>query len=195
MDQELSTIIDDALSANMAQDEIKILLGIDRRKLEKKKSTPWILVLVSSVIVAIFLGSFGVGETFLRDLGEEYCLIDHTLSSLEVSRPIANCSMCQDLSSVPKVENISQEEFLTHYAYTGVPLVVTNATAEWTAFKVFDFKFLKKLYNMSKTGRAGEVNEGCQFFPYLTNFKSLRELFEMSDSRAELQEDQWYVGW
>jgi len=103
--------------------------------------------------------------------------------------------MCKSLTSIPRVENISQEEFRKHYAYTGIPLVVTNATSKWTAFKVFDFKFLKKLYNMSLSSRPDEVNEGCQFFPYLTNFKNLRDLFEMSEERADLQEDQWYVGW
>lgn len=195
MDQELSAIIDDALKLNMAQDEIKKLLGIDRRKIVKIGSTTWILVMSLSLVIAVLLGTSEYGSNFLRNLGEEYCLIDHTLSSLEISRPIANCSMCQGLKSVPRVENISQREFRIYYAYSGVPLVVTNATSKWTAFKVFDFKFLKKLYNMSKSGRPGEVNEGCQFFPYLTNFKSLRELFEMSERRAELQEDQWYVGW
>ena len=195
MDQELSAIIDDALKVNMTQDEIKELLGIDRRKLVNKDVTAWILVMSFSLIIAVLLGTSGYGSNFWRNLGDEYCLIDHTLSTLEISRPIANCSMCKDLKSVPRVENISQGEFLVYHAYTGVPLVVTNVTSKWTAFKVFDFKFLKKLYNISKSGRPGEVNEGCQFFPYLTNFKNLRELFEMSESRAELQEDQWYVGW
>ena len=197
MEEEVSTLIDDAVKANMTKDEIKRLLGIDRRKFKKKTETVWICLISAAitVICAVLFTNSEYGESFFRDLADEYCLVDHTLSSLEVSRPITNCSMCQDLKSVTRMDNISQDEFRRHYAYTGVPLVVTNATRKWTAFKVFDFKFLKKLYNMSKSDKAGAVNEGCQFFPYLTNFKSLKEVFEMSEQRAELQEDQWYVGW
>lgn len=197
MDQELSALIDDAVRANMTQDEIKRLLGIDRRKTRREKVIFWIITICAALalVFAVMLGNCEIGGGFLRDLQDEFCLIDHTLSSLEVSRPIANCSMCQGLTSVPSVANISQQDFRTYHAYTGVPLVVTKATRKWTAFKVFDFKFLKRLYNMSQNDVSGEVNEGCQFFPYRTNFKSLKEVFEMSDRRAALREDQWYVGW
>lgn len=194
MDKELSALLDDAVRANMSQDEIKKLLGIDRRKLPEKTLNFWTFAITVVFVLAVLLGNNEIGKNFLRDLQDEYCLIDHTLSSLEVSRPITNCSMCRSLTSVPRVKNISQREFRMHYAYTGVPLVVTNATKKWSAFKVIDFQFLRKLYNMSKSN-LGEVNEGCQFFPYLTNFKNLKEVFEMSEKRAALREDQWYVGW
>jgi hypothetical protein len=37
----------------------------------------------------------------------------------------------------------------------------------------------------------------CQFFPYKTEFRSLREVLNMSPQRARLDygSDPWYVGW
>ncbi|CAL7940419.1 unnamed protein product [Xylocopa violacea] len=75
------------------------------------------------------------------------------------------------------------------YAYSGRPVVVTDAMANWTATTKFSFAFFKSLYD-------GE-DANCQFFPYKTEFKSLQDVFEMSESRASLEEGTkpWYVGW
>ena len=199
MDNNIQEIIRDASNANLTQDEIKKLLGIDRRKLSVRKFNldhkSFLLLMIIIGIAASNLCSSRIAKDFFRYLEDEYCLIEHTLATLEISRPVTNCTMCQNLVAVPKLEHVSKDVFTRKYAYTGVPLVVTNATGNWTALKVFDFKFLRKLYNMSKAQRGDEVNEGCQFFPYLTNFRTLKEVFQMSDRRASLHEDQWYVGW
>jgi len=78
------------------------------------------------------------------------------------------------------------------YAYSGKPAVVTDAMANWTAPEVFSFAFLRTLY------RGERASSGrCQFFPYKTEFQSLRDVFEMSDERASLDKgtEPWYVGW
>lgn len=199
MDSSIQEVIRDASNANLTQDEIKKLLGIDRRKASARKFSldhkSFLLLMIIIGIAASNLCNSQIAKDFFRYLEDEYCIIDHTLASLEVSRPVTNCTMCQNLIAVPKLEHVSKDVFTRKYAYTGVPLVVTNATGNWTALKVFDFKFLRKLYNMSQAQRGNEVNEGCQFFPYLTNFKTLKEVFQMSENRASLHEDQWYVGW
>lgn len=75
------------------------------------------------------------------------------------------------------------------YAYSGRPVVVVDAAINWTATEVFSFPFFKSLYE--------GVDGNCQFFPYRTEFKSLREVFEMSAGRSLLEKgtEPWYVGW
>ena len=198
-DEEIRNIISGAVQANLTQNEIRLLLGIKRERRRK----PNVFCDRRTIVIFTLLVGFGMsmfccskaGEDMAYYLRDAYCLVEHTLPTLEISRPLANCSMCKDIIAVPKVDHISRDFFTRHYAYSGIPLVVTNATSNWTAFKVFNFEFLKKLYNMSKRIKPSEFNDGCQFFPYLTNFKNLKDLFEMSDERASLTEDQWYVGW
>lgn len=75
------------------------------------------------------------------------------------------------------------------YAYTARPVVVTDATTNWTAMDTFSYAYLKELY------RGQEAD--CQFFPYKTEFRSLQDVFNMSASRALLKAGTkpWYVGW
>lgn len=79
--------------------------------------------------------------------------------------------------------------FAISYAYSGKPVVITDAMTNWTAPKVFSFSFFKTLY------RGQDAN--CQFFPYKTEFQSLQDVFDMSASRATMEKGTkpWYVGW
>lgn len=67
--------------------------------------------------------------------------------------------------------------------------MVTDAMTNWTAPEVLSFSFFKSLYD----GEDGN----CQFFPYNTEFQSLRDVFDMSTSRSMLEKgtEPWYVGW
>ncbi|XP_046620673.1 uncharacterized protein LOC124305371 [Neodiprion virginianus] len=119
----------------------------------------------------------------------EKCIIDMPSSVHQVFRPPQDCSMCLGIQQVDKVTKIDPALFELRYAYSGQPVVVTDATTNWTAPKVFSFAFFKSLYE----GQEAD----CQFFPYKTEFKSLREVFNMSTSRA-LQlagTKPWYIGW
>lgn len=75
------------------------------------------------------------------------------------------------------------------YAYSGKPVVISDAMANWTAPMVFSFSFFKTLYD-------GE-EASCQFFPYKTEFRSLQDVFDMSADRAMMEKGTapWYVGW
>lgn len=70
-------------------------------------------------------------------------------------------------------------------------MVVQDAMENWTAQHVFGFGFFKDIYENS------ERQEACQFFPYKTKFTGLREVFNMSRNRAEMEvnTDPWYIGW
>ncbi len=198
MEGHVREMIKEALASDLTREEIKTLLSLPikagKPKFDLNRRTIFVLVMLFGLGASLFL-STETGEDFLYAAGNSYCIFDHTLPSLEMGRPLANCSFCKDLSEVPKVGNVSKDAFTKNFAYSGIPLVVTNATSDWTAFDVFDFKFLKRIYNMSRKKADSSFNEGCQFFPYLTNFKTLKDVFEMSEKRASLREDQWYVGW
>lgn len=122
-----------------------------------------------------------------------------------IFRPKDNCGMCQPnvLTEIKRVKNISKEEFLAKYAYTGVPVIITDAIKNWSALRILSFGFLKDLYldiNAKNTfdkykdhNRNNEDSRlACQFFPYKTKFKSLVEVFEMDEERFQ---SPWYVGW
>ncbi|XP_049954702.1 uncharacterized protein LOC126470740 [Schistocerca serialis cubense] len=124
------------------------------------------------------------------DIYDEACTIQAPDIMTKVFRPPENCSMCVGVHHVEKVDNISPAVFEEKYAYTGKPVVVTDAMENWTAPEVFDFEFFKSIYDERNV-------RGCQFFPYETEFKRLEEVFDMSEDRAKMRDGTkpWYVGW
>ena len=95
---------------------------------------------------------------------------------------------------IPTVHNMSKEIFLRYYAYTSRPVLIKNGTGNWTALRVFGFKYFKMLY--TKMNAFDDFRElGCLFFPYKTNFESLEHLFTLSLKEAKKFQAQWYVGW
>jgi histone arginine demethylase JMJD6 len=152
------------------------------------------------------------------DLTKENCAFVAPEITSVMFRPINDCSMCMNLKEIKRVENITKEQFLNEYAYTGVPVVITGAISNWTALKVLNFNFLKELYtkreekfirnepnmntmenvfNSIVTKRDDVVQEKdvCQFFPYKTSFRDLSEVFEMEMNEENEWTHPWYVGW
>lgn len=68
------------------------------------------------------------------------------------------------------------------YAYSGHPVIVTDGTKDWSKLETFTFEFFKEKFQYQK--------DDCQFFPYLTNFKSLSEALEVDPESKS-----WYIGW
>ncbi|ESP03764.1 hypothetical protein LOTGIDRAFT_109925 [Lottia gigantea] len=124
------------------------------------------------------------------------CIIDINPVITEMVRPLANCEPCRGLHSVPVERNISVEEFMKKYAFTGVPVLVKDATTNWTAMNEFSYHFFKDLYD-SLEGSFQVNDEECQFFPYKTEFESLEEAFSMPEDRVNFKEGEkpWYFGW
>jgi hypothetical protein len=168
----------------------------------------------------------------IDDITTEECVLYSPDLTSAVARPVEDCSMCaQPLTHIDRISNISKADFLTHYAYTGVPVIITDAINEWSALSLFTFAFLKDLYlNVNQTEtraeterkRLVELNEltllrkfgqmvgnserggkyeklTCQFFPYKTKFKSLRQVFDRVerdyDAASGKWQRPWYVGW
>ncbi|XP_056640601.1 bifunctional arginine demethylase and lysyl-hydroxylase JMJD6-B [Diorhabda sublineata] len=123
------------------------------------------------------------------------CLIDISSYTSKVFREPENCDFCTNVSTVDKLSKISPINFYELYQKPARPLIVTDAIEHWPASKTFEYKFFKELYENFKFDGSSKKN--CQFFPYKTNFKSLSEVFQMSEKRANLAagEKSWYVGW
>ncbi|XP_076243155.1 uncharacterized protein LOC143184654 [Calliopsis andreniformis] len=142
----------------------------------------WILL-----ILAWILGRFL--WDYMRAARYDKCLAELPSFTQKIFRPAEDCSMCQDVQQVDRISNVVPGTFEERYAYSGRPVVVTDAMSNWTAPEVFSFLFFKSLYD-------GE-DANCQFFPYKTGFQSLQDVFDMSTSRSLLEEgtEPWYVGW
>ncbi|CAH1954349.1 unnamed protein product [Acanthoscelides obtectus] len=106
-----------------------------------------------------------------------------------------SCEFCEHTKEVDKVTNISPNEFLEFYSKPFRPVVVADGATNWSALQTFSFNFFKELHQKVQLDKSEVKN--CQFFPYKTDFKYLSEVFNMSESRANLEpgEKPWYVGW
>ncbi|XP_035718641.1 catenin delta-2-like isoform X5 [Vespa mandarinia] len=116
------------------------------------------------------------------------CLVEFPILTQKIFRPPEDCSICWDVQNVEKISNVDPVHFEERYAYSGRPVIIMDAMTNWTATKIFSYSFFKSLY--------GGEQAGCQFFPYKTEFRSLLDVFNMSQSRSLLEAGTkpWYVG-
>lgn len=154
------------------------------------------LTVVVPVAFAILFYGYSSYEEFMEMVKESRCAVENNGFFIEVARPPTNCEMCRNVYTVPIEHGISVERFSEKYAYTAVPVLIKEATKNWTAMDNFSFEFFRGLYrNVSDGFKVTE--EECQFFPYKTEFETLEEAFNMSDDRAQFKEGEksWYFGW
>lgn len=156
--------------------------------------------LVAGIFSAVFVYVFPdqVYNTLdnIFDLRTSRCAIENNGFFTEIARPLVKCSMCSSLTQVPVEHNISAHDFLKKYAYSAVPVLIKNATTNWSAMETFSYNYLKEIY-LSTDGALEAVEEECQFFPYKTEFKTLEDAFNISAERASFKEGEepWYIGW
>ena len=164
-----------------------------------KGMTVAILVLVLAILGYIYLERFDVeiSETLANlELAflEEACAVEHNELSGELTRPLFDCDVCQNLKAIPIEDNLSLEKFEKLYAFTGLPVVVQGGARNWTALDTYSVKYFKDIYSERK-GSFKRLDEECQFMPYFTKWDTLEEALGMSDEMASLQGDHWYIGW
>nr|XP_002121293.1 uncharacterized protein LOC100179748 [Ciona intestinalis] len=153
---------------------------------------PSILPRNHAVLIKILLD--GLSEVFDIDELDNYsCILTNEVIGPYVRIPV-DCNACAGVNNIPKVSNLTQEEFLKSYAFTMQPVVVQDGLADWTASEIFSYDYFKSIYTPGSKALK-QVNEKCQFFPYATNISGLEEFFNMSLSRVEGKEDHWYIGW
>lgn len=104
------------------------------------------------------------------------------------------CDICEKITAVQKLQNVSALDFYLDYVQPATPVVVSDGAINWPASKSFSFEFFKTLYQEND---YDEESSSCQFFPYKTEFGSLHEALEMEPKRAKLEkgEQPWYIGW
>jgi hypothetical protein len=115
---------------------------------------------------------------------------------MEATRPEADCSMCAGVVGAEVLPpHVTREQF-SRLAYASRPVLVRGATANWTAMNTFGFDFFSSLYE-DISGAYEAVESECQFFPFNTEFTSLKQVFSMSQARARRENGQkpWYIGW
>ena len=151
-------------------------------------------------------------------LDKEMCVVSTSQHWQMLAHPVHNCdSICRGMQGIPRPENLTPEEFLSQYAYSGRPVLIRDATSQWTALNSFSFQYFKRLFQphaerwlewdtapskeeaqrlVPNTEDAADL-DACQFFPYRTTFQNLAEFFNISEARSELDpsEESYYVGW
>ncbi|KAL8618775.1 hypothetical protein ACOMHN_000203 [Nucella lapillus] len=147
-------------------------------------------------MAVIFGVLFTTYQIYCEEIESMPCLVENNVLTEEIYRPKVDCSMCRDVYRVPEEINLSVDDFYRKYSFTGRPVLVKEATANWTAMTHFSFQYFRKLYKETK-GSLQVVDEDCQFFPYETEFLTLREALSMPEERASFQPGQptWYIGW
>ncbi|XP_064122537.1 uncharacterized protein LOC135226756 [Macrobrachium nipponense] len=158
-------------------------------------------------VVAVILGlilqyelhtQHGFTRVWLRweniDLHVEQCTIDMPPAVQDLFRPPVDCGMCRDVTHVEKIHSVSPAFFEERYAYSGRPVVVTDGQQNWSARNTFSFAFFKSIYS-EDSPVLENFERTCQFFPYQTEFRNLRQVFNMSEARANMHGDPWYIGW
>jgi len=130
-----------------------------------------------------------------QSLFTEDCLVASDSLLVTLFRPPVNCRICHGLTHIDHVSRLSRELFEERYAYSGRPVIITDAMANWSALQSFSFEFFRGIY--SNNSPALVSNEDCQFFPYESGFHNLSEVFHMTSERANLHSDSepWYIGW
>ena len=183
--------------------ELEKFSFIDERSVKSEKigflSTS--IYLLSAIIVIFltaflsFLVKFPILDILVDNTLGIRCVIPNNYFIWEATRPVTDCSMCENVTEVLNLQNCSREQF-AKYAYTSKPLVIRNAASHWPAMKIFNFKFFKELFENIE-GSYQSVEDECQFLTFKTEFISLKEVFNMSKERAEngKGEKPWYVGW
>ena len=136
------------------------------------------------------------GYSFLENVYDPCLLEPDAVLLNDISRKPSECSLlCEGVNKIPRVSNLSKEEFIAKYAYSGRPVVIIDAAKNWSAVGKFSFQFFKRLYSRNKEAAEENPDMGCTFFPYKSGFNSLKEALRMPKSRAEWKGKPWYIGW
>lgn len=130
--------------------------------IEKHSNQVKLLMFRMFVIVSFAMAIIGIVCAKIWFHNEEKCLISIPDALSHAFRPPNDCNFCQNVTQADRVSNILPREFEINYAYTAKPVIVTDATHNWTALDVFDFWYFKDVYN-SVQSQSERMN--CQFFP------------------------------
>lgn len=169
---------------------------IDLRTLPVIKSNLNIKIINCKAVIIVI----GVILTILsiyvnKNLISEECALELPSELSKIFRPPENCKFCANVTEVDRISSVLPDEFEQKYAYSGLPVIVTDATKTWTALETFDFWYFKEIYEDAMQRSNKPMN--CQFFPYKSGFKSFYEAMNIPKERVNYEPgtDPWYFGW
>lgn len=157
---------------------------------------PSCLVYLTIFVLCIaILFKIPVVDSLVKDLVGIRCVLPNNYFVWEATRPVTDCKMCENVKDVLIFQNITKDDF-TQFAYTSFPMLMKRAAIHWPAMYTFNYNFLKELYE-SIDGAYESVEDECQILTFKTQFKTLKEVFSMPESRVlqKTGESPWYVGW
>lgn len=203
-----------AKELDISDEDLKKISFVSKHKLPKFNvvyiAFKWWCLLILMLVLSIGLIYGAVTKGFIEgksvakwtsvftgvDLKHDQCIIPLSELVLDIFRPPVDCEFCRNVKGFDRVERLTQEEFVSKYAYSGRPVIITDATVNWTATKHFSFDFFKKLYKKnSPVFRNDMETQECQFFPYKTSFNGLYDVFKMPKKMQEMRGEKWYIGW
>ncbi|KAB0800940.1 hypothetical protein PPYR_05294 [Photinus pyralis] len=187
-EKRFNSILQKTTNSKISCDELLTLDVVHRLCGPKKGNTKVKCFIFVIVVACMWWAYFGISST-------SECLVEMPFESSKIFREPENCGICLNTFEVPKVENISKQNFEQLYVNTGKPVVVTDGTKNWLAMQTFSFNFFKQLYQ--SVDQHISTQSECQFFPYKTEFTSLAEALNMSVERSRLEPETlpWYIGW
>ncbi|XP_071963180.1 uncharacterized protein [Antedon mediterranea] len=195
LETKLKNLRQQAVKDELNPDQIGETFYYCTKLLDVQKSNSNCL-LICLVGVGIAVALCGVALNSIQSsLHHEPCLINKDTLPPSLIGPITDCSMCEDLLSIPLYDAITREEFEVRHAYTNRPALIRNAIQNWTALTQLNFNYLKEMYLSSN---IDDIQENCAFFAYRTDFLSLKDAFESITPAMQNLEDgapNWYIGW
>ncbi|XP_059152861.1 uncharacterized protein LOC131938739 [Physella acuta] len=166
------------------------------------------IIAVTLVVLVVVTLALDLQSSAINYIYNDKCLISKSLLR-EWTGPYFSCDQCQNLTHVSALSQVSGDEAVLGSGYGAVPYVqavlgsgygavpvlLKGACRDWGAVNTFSFQFFKELYTSNPEILAEQSN--CQFFYYGTDFRSLEDVFAMSEDRAAGREgeERWYVGW
>lgn len=158
--------------------------------LQVKLATEKRLFIGGAIFLAFILVFFN-----LHLYGSGGCWISMPSLLQHAFRRPEQCGFCENVTEIVRVSKMTPTEFEQSYAYNGRPVIVTDATKNWSATSVFDFRYIQQLYRSADA--VSDDGMHCQFFPYKTEFRSLQEALSIPDGRVNYEHGTrpWYFGW
>jgi len=128
---------------------------------------------------------------------EQRCLVSNNFLLMEASRPVTDCaSVCAGVGGAEELRAPTRAAFAA-LAYASRPVVVRGGAAGWSALDTFGAAYFRAVYEAAGADAYAAVDSHCQFFPFRTEFASLREALNMAPERIALEPGTkpWYIGW
>ena len=86
-------------------------------------------VTIAIIISVVSMPNFST-ETTERIIGfiqSQPCVVENNMIVREIARPLFNCNICENVTEIDILENVTREEFARKYAFTKVPVLLRGA--------------------------------------------------------------------